>query len=303
MKYLLAIDAGGTKSKAKAYTLDGEEIASAESGPGSPAVVSEEIVWKHIDEAILKILAVLPKDTYQLVYIQMGISAYSIIKDLLKIEQWFSNKYHVPCDIKSDTMIALYAILKDQYHQGVVSLAGTGVAIFAMNKDETCLIGGWGHIIRERGSAYATVHNLALHIIDKMECSIPLNTLEKNWLEYLKANDISDLKQLFYFHSKDEIANHVRYIKKMAAMGDSNAQLLLREEGASLARQVIRAINKLKLDKQGVIGLKGGFVQHDGEYVIEGFIKELQINHIEMLVIANDEEPIIGAYYLAKTKI
>lgn len=303
MKYLLVVDAGGTKSKAKAYTLDGREVASAESGPGSPAVVSEEMVWQHIDEALQQTISQLDKDQDELVYIQMGVSAFSIIKNLSKIEELFSTKYHAPCDIKSDTMIALYAILKDRYHQGVVSLAGTGVAIFAMNNQETCLIGGWGHIIRERGSAYATVHNLALHIIDKMECSVPLNTFESDWLEYLKTKGISDLKQLFYFYSKDEIANHVRYIKKMATMGDPNAQLLLQEEGASLARQVIRAINKLSLDKHGVIGLKGGFVQHDGKYVIEGFMKELQTNHIEMLVIINDEEPIIGAYYLAKTKI
>ena len=167
-KYIIGIDGGGTKTKAIAYDKDASEIASFISGPGSAAVVSEDEVWINVIESIDGLLQLIDNNN-MLVYIQVGLSAYSILEQIEIRKEELTKKYNCLVDIASDTLIACHSIIKDKYEQGVVALAGTGVAVFGMSYTDTCLIGGWGHIIRELGSAYATVHHMALNIIDTLE--------------------------------------------------------------------------------------------------------------------------------------
>lgn len=302
-KYMIGIDAGGTKTKAVAYDAKGTILCTFEAGSGSPAVVKEEDVWLHVEEAISAVLNKLKEQSFQLVYIQMGMSAFSILKDVKSTEQYFKTKYQTEVSIESDTLIAMHSILKNQYHQGVVVLSGTGVAIYGMKENETCLIGGWGHIIREWGSAYATVHELCLQIIDKWEESKPLNALEEKFLNALKERNIEDVKHLFYYHTKDEVASFVRIIKEEANKKDKNAKLLLKHAGMLLGKQVIRAIKKLNLCYPFVIGFRGGFIQYQNEDICNGFFEVMKENHYEDAIFVIDEEdPAKGAYYLTKLK-
>lgn len=302
IKYLIGIDAGGTKTKAIAYDEYGNILSTSITGPGSAAVVPVFTVWNNVSEAIKKVIDSLDKNKYQLTYIQMGLSAFSILDDVTKIEEEFSKKYNVGVSIESDTLIACHSILKNKYQNGVVALAGTGIAIFGINGSNTCLIGGWGHIIRELGSAYAAVHHFALGIIDQMENGLELTKIQNDFLNVLKENDIKDLKHLFYYHSKDQIASFVTFIKDYALKGNIEAKKILEEEGKSLALQVLKAINKLKLKDDYVIGLRGGFAQKQNNDIVNGFKEILKENNIFVEIINDLDDPAIGTYYLARLK-
>lgn len=302
INYIIGIDGGGTKTKAIAYSEDGTVINTTLTGPGSAAVVSVAEVWHNVERAIDNIISVIDSKKYNLSYIQIGLSAFSILDNIDSIEKYYENKYNVQVSIVSDTLIACYSILKDKYKSGVVALAGTGIAIFGINNNETCLIGGWGHIIRELGSAYAAVHHFALDIIDHMESNVLLSSFEKGFLELLSNNGIKDLKYLFYYHSKDEIASYVTYIKDMAYKGNEHAIRILENEGKSLAHQVIKAINKLNLVNDFVIGLRGGFAQKQNKDIIKGFKQILFENNIHVEIIDDEDDPAKGTYYLAKSK-
>lgn len=302
IKYVIGIDGGGTKTKAIAYDELGNILTTCVTGPGSAAVVSVKEVWDNVISAIDKVIQTLDPKIYKLTFIQMGLSAFSILDNILEVEEEFKLKYHVDVSIESDTLIACHSVLKGKYKNGIVALAGTGIAIFGINNDKTCLIGGWGHIIRELGSAYAAVHHFALNIIDNMENDVKLTELEEGFLDYLKEHNIKDLKHLFYYHSKDEIASFVTYIKDAAYSGDLEAKLILEKEGASLAYQVLKAINKLKLTDNFVIGLRGGFAQKQNEDIVIGFKKVLSDNNIYQEIINDLDEPAKGTFYLAKIK-
>lgn len=302
IKYVIGIDGGGTKTKAIAYDELGNILTTCVTGPGSAAVVSVKEVWDNVINAIDKVIQTLDPKLYKLTFIQMGLSAFSILDNILEVEEEFKLKYHVDVSIESDTLIACHSILKGKYKNGIVALAGTGIAIFGINNDKTCLIGGWGHIIRELGSAYAAVHHFALNIIDNMENDVKLTKLEEGFLDYLKEHNIKDLKHLFYYHSKDEIASFVTYIKDAAYSGDLEAKLILEKEGASLAYQVLKAINKLKLTDDFVIGLRGGFAQKQNEDIVIGFKKVLSENNIYQEIINDLDDPAKGTFYLAKIK-
>lgn len=300
INYIIGVDAGGTSTKAIAYLEDMTELTVKESGCGSPAVLGESLIWKNIQKAIDEIINELYKTKYHLTHIQMGISAFSILNNVSKKEEELFHKYQATVSIKSDTEIALYSVLKDKYQNGIVVISGTGVAIYGKYGSQTTLIGGWGHIIRELGSAYACVHDLALNIIDQEENDLPLTLFQENFLTYLNKHHITDLKHLFYNHSKKEIAKMAIYVKDEAIKNNQEAKTLLFNEGRNLALQVIKAVNKLHLNDNYVIGLRGGFVQNQNEDIVDGFITTLKTSHINGDVIIDNDQPIIGAYYLSK---
>lgn len=302
INYIIGIDGGGTKTKAIAYDEFGNVIATSVTGSGSAAVVSVDEVWGNVTAAIENVINQLNDNNYQLTFIQMGLSAFSILDNIENVQNDFKNKYNVDVSIESDTLIACHSILKGKYDNGIVALAGTGIAIFGINGTQSSLIGGWGHIIRELGSAYAAVHHFALNIIDNLENNIELTNLEKGFLDLLKEHNIKDLKHLFYYHSKDEIASFVTYIKDAAYLGDTEAISILEKEGMSLADQVLKAINKLQLVDNYVIGLRGGFAQKQNKDILNGFTKVLRNNNIFVEIINDNEDPAKGTYYLAKLK-
>ena len=296
IKYLIGIDGGGTKTEICAITIDGLIIDEVITGPGSAAVTTEKIVWNDIAKGIDELLSKIDSLKYQLIYIGMGLSAYSILESIDDVKKKFQEKYKVSVDINSDTVIALHSVLQDKYDNGIVVVSGTGVAIYGQNGPSTALIGGWGHIIRELGSSYAAVHHFGLRIIDNMEDNMPLTSLETSFLNLLHEHNIKDLKHLFYFHSKTEIASFVVFLKDEATKGNEEAKDLLKQEGAYLAIQVLKAIKKLNLSTNYVIGLRGGFVQKNSRDVIEGFSKVLRDNNICAPIITDDTQPIMGCY-------
>ncbi len=302
INYIIGIDAGGTTTKGIAYDANGEELANSITGPGSAAVVSEKIVWQNVEQAIAEVVNKLSFETYHLNFIQIGLSAFSILEHVEETKQKLMNLYNVSVSIESDTLIACHSILKTKYKNGVVALAGTGVAIYGIKDNQSCLIGGWGHIIRELGSAYAAVHHFAINMIDAFEQGKEYTLIQNGFLELLRKNNIKDLKHLFYYHSKNEIASYVTYIKNEALKGNKEAALLLEKEGMSLAIQTINAINKLQLESDYVIGLRGGFAQKQNKYIVKGFKKILKQNNINVELIDDDEDPAKGSYYLAKSK-
>lgn len=296
--YIIGIDGGGTSTKAYALDKDKNVLKNAKTGPSSAAVVSENVVWDNVLTAISNVY--INDDNYHCSYIHIGLSAYSILNDVDKYQEIIAKKYNVEVAITSDLVVALYSILKNKYQNGVVVVAGTGVAIYGQNHHQNVMIGGWGHIIRELGSAYACVHHLAINIIDQMENNLPLTTFQSGFLDYLSNKGINGLKPLFYEYSKNDIALCVKYIRECAIKKNQEAITLLKEEGVNLANQVIKAINKLALQNDYVIGLKGGFVQYQSSSIIDAFCETLKKNNINAITVFDEEPPVIGVYYIAK---
>lgn len=299
IKYMIGIDAGGTSSKGIAILEDGNVLCKSISGGGSLAVLDEDTIWRHIESVIDDIINQVDSNIYVLDFIQMGLSAFSIIDDVRKKEEYFMTKYKVEVSIKSDTLIALYSVLKDKFTNGVVAVSGTGVAVYGKHNDDFCLIGGWGHIIRELGSAYSLVLHLALKIIDNMETNTPLSEFEASFLEYLKSKNIVDLKHLFYGYSKSEIAEMAIYIKEQSSKY-SDAYNLLFDEGKMLGMQIVKAVKKIKLEDSFIIGLRGGFVQKSADVIVEGIKEILKKHSLDKYLVIDSEEPIYGTYYLYK---
>lgn len=293
----ICVDAGGTTSKAAIFSKDGTMLARGFAESGSPAVTYDRW-YVNIEKSMIDAINhyQTPMKIIKMVFGVSGISALSSITD---VKNYFEQKYLSTCIITSDTMTALYSVLENSKDAGMVVIAGTGVAIFGKNHNETMLIGGWGHLLREKGSAYAIVHDFCVKMIEKYEAGIRLNKLEYAFLNNYKISNIREFNHLFYQNSKDEIAKLSIFFKQQAKLGNKQAMKLLKNQGFELAKQTINLMKKLNLKNNTIIGLTGGFIDNDGEYIIEGFKEYMDKVKIDLKYKINDGEQLFGVYKFA----
>lgn len=295
---IIGVDAGGTTSKVALFELDGTILAKSFGKSGSPAVTKEW--YLHIDDAIDDTLNKINKEENKIVFIQLGVSGISALTSYEEIIQYFTNKYQSPCAITSDTMSALYSVLDDEEQAGIVVISGTGVGIFGKNnQNQTMLIGGWGHLLREYGSAYAIVHRFCVRLIDRFESTGTISSLGKKFLQKNKLNNIRDLNHLFYQNSKDEIASLSTFFKEEANQGNKSAILALREQGRLLGKQVSQLMKFLHLPNGTKIGLRGGFLEKDGKYIIQGIKEFFEQNNIILHFEKKATDQLYGVYRMA----
>ncbi len=296
-KCIICIDAGGTKTLGIVYKEDKTEIAKIRLGCGSPAV-DEKLAFENINNAINHLLNEV-NDKYNIDLIICGISGLGIVKDVDVLEQVMSSQYGIEVKLYNDAITSLYSIITDKYESGVLVLAGTGSAIYGVNDSKTVLVGGYGHLLGERGSAYSLVQQVALRIIERYENGEEQTPFTTKFFEYLGINDVYGFKKIFYQKQKAEIAGMAKYVKEQAYLGDKESEMYLMTEGEQLANQVSSVIKLCGIKEQTVLGLRGGFFII-GDHVIKGFKNRL--SELEVKYILNNEElePIEGVYYLAK---
>mgnify|MGYP000844507833 CR=1 FL=1 len=295
----ICVDAGGTTSKAAIFSKDGIILARGFSESGSPAV-NYDRWYLNIEKSIIDAINHYP-NPIKIIKMVFGVSGISALSSIEDVKHYFEQKYFSTCIITSDTITALYSVLENSKDAGMVVIAGTGVAIFGKNHNETMLIGGWGHLLREKGSAYAIVHDFCVKIIDKYEEGIQFDDLEYAFLNNYKIANVRELNHLFYQHSKDEIAKLSIFFKQQAKLGNKQAIKLLKNEGFELAKQTINLMKKLDLKNNTIIGLTGGFIDNDGKYIIEGFKEYMYNIKIKLRYKINYGEQLFGVYKFAIT--
>lgn len=299
-KCLIGVDSGRTHIRITVFSYDGKTLKTSMFSSGSPSAFGQS-AFINIEEGLDQVLEEI-KDKYQVDYIQMGISGLGSVRNVKEIEERLSQKYHIPVSMENDALIALYSLFKDQYDQGILVLAGTGSAIYGLVGGKPLLVGGWGHLLEEKGSAYQLVRRAFLRIIAKYEHQIPLSKFDVNFMKVLGAKDVYDLKPIFYQASVDTIASYSQTIDDLARNGDPDAIHLLTEAGQELASDVAICFEKLPLKMPVPIGFKGSFI-NKALCVKEALLEELRKRNLEVTILEKEIEPIMGAYYQALEKV
>ena len=113
-KVVMSIDAGGTKTKAALIDLDCNIVYEKIGGPGSPAVLQEKKAMENIMDLIDNVFQE-TEGKWEIIYIQMGISALSAVEDKSFYERFLSKKYNITVSLENDAYMALYSIIQDKY--------------------------------------------------------------------------------------------------------------------------------------------------------------------------------------------
>lgn len=297
--YIIAIDGGGTKTAGILYNLDGQELRHALKGFSNFAI-DEATAKKNIYTLIDELLQSL---NYNKVYIQMGIAGASKLFNKNKFLKEIENRYKATANLVTDATICLYAIEKKEKEALIMAIGGTGSVILIEKNNVIYRTGGWGHILGDEGSAYHLVISAIKNIVYEYEHSIPYSPLSKHLLKVMEIDDIFEMIEYVYNRDKSTIASLSLEIQKVAKANDEYAKKLLKEEGLLLSRQIVNAYKRfIGKDEKVVISLRGSFVLK-ALYVKEVVLEELNKNIPNFRVDFEGNEPVYGAYVLAKLNI
>lgn len=294
---IIAVDAGGTKTKFCVMNHNLDIIHTHMEGCGSPAVLGLDAI-NNIHRGLVATMKV-AKEKYKVVAISMGISGLGVIKDKFEHINAFEKEFKVPVVMENDAVLALHSIVTDQYEEGVLVLSGTGSAILGIKNLETRLIGGWGHLLTEAGSSYSVVRDLICNLIHDYENKNVISPLGTAFMKKINIEFVDEFKVFFYQNTKKDIASYSRFISEMASEGNKEAINLLIKSGEDLAVDVKNAYNALNLSSNAVLGFRGGFIR-SLDLVKDSLINKLKEFGYNPVIVEGYIDPIYGAYYMAK---
>lgn len=298
-KYIIGIDGGGTKTLGVLFDLNGKEIKRVEFG-FSNFSIDENIAKSNIEQTIEELIKDLNQEKE--LFIQMGIAGYSKIKKSTEFVKMLEKKFNAVVDLDSDAMIALYSVKQDKDVNVIMVIGGTGSVLMMSDGNKANMVGGFGHLLGDEGSAYHLAITALKKIIEEKESNQKITPLSEKILEEINIFDYQDIKSFVYNRNKSEIAKLSKFIAECAHSQDEDAIHLMKQEGKHLANQTINAYHRLLKKEKMIIALRGGFLLN-APYVKETLIEELNKSLKDFIIDMNPIEPVIGAYYLGFLKL
>lgn len=292
--YIIGIDGGGTKTLGVLFDLDGNEIKRSIAGFANFSVDETKTI-----NNIKSVLNELTKDIKGTIdQTIIGIAGYTNYLGKDKLVNELKELYQTPIKMVTDAEIALYSVKQDKDLDVILILGGTGSVIIVGKNEEIEYIGGYGHILGDKGSAYHLSITLLQDIIQRKEEQKEITLLQGQVLSEIHSKGFKGIKEFVYNSSKSEIATLSMLAAYYAERGEKDAIELFKKEAYHLAEQTKNAYQLLDHDTV-IIGLKGGFLLN-APFVKESLIEELKKSSISYQLNDEETEPVKGAYYLAK---
>lgn len=298
-RYIIGVDGGGTKTLGVLYNLEGVEIKRYSSG-----FSNFNIDYDQATQNLFDVLDHLTKDLKQTdaLWIQLGISGYSKIREKESFEDALGEKYHAKVSLESDVLIALYDVKQTMNVNVIMVIGGTGSVVMYSDQQRLEQIGGYGHLLGDEGSAYHLSISALKDVIDVYEDQGSYDEFGKLMLEHLNVKHHFGIRDFVYAHEKTKVANISTYIDHLALNGNKKAIQFIENEAKSLARQTIRAYLKMKHDQKLIIALRGGFLTKS-TLMKKIFLEQLNMSIKDFELNESDESPVKGAYYLSLLKL
>jgi len=156
---------------------------------------------------------------------------------------------NVPCYATNDLETALVAAdtgSKTTLAARILILSGTGSCCFGRTPDhQTARVGGWGHIIGDKGSGYEIGLRSLKAAVHYLDCDGKWSLLGQSLLQALLLNEPEDLIDWAKTASKADIAGLTVQVFEAAAKGDKIAADILEAAAATLADDGVLCARKL----------------------------------------------------------
>lgn len=297
-KLIIGIDGGGTKTCGVLFDELGNELMRAEFG-FSNFSIDEKMATENLIKTIEALLV--NKKPQDHVIVMMGISGASKMSQKEQFISHIEAKYQVRAELVTDALIALHSIDRHKDEHVIMAIGGTGSAVMMLEGENEVLIGGYGYLLGDEGSAYHLVIEALKKITASMDLGVPYSVLQKALMEHIKANSRESLINYVYQSRKTELALLAKVISEYALNSNEEAYHLLINEGKGLAKQVITASKRIKKQGKIRIAVRGGFILN-APFVKEAFEQEIKkhIENCEMEDHPNDA--VCGAYRLGIKK-
>lgn len=254
MRYVIGIDAGGTKTVGLLADETGTVLRQARAGGANLRAHGELGVEKSLYQVIDAL------DAPQVDALCLGIAGVALdadrdlVRDLLRR---LGVKRAVR--IVNDAVVALVAGAPDGV--GVVLIAGTGSIAYGIDATgRTARSGGWGYLLGDEGSAFWLGHAAVRQGIRAADGRGPATTLYDRICRKLGFATASDLVDWFYVQelSRTRVAQLASVVEEAADDGDAAAVDLLDQASGHLARAAQSVVRQLEFPGTFPLVLSGG---------------------------------------------
>ncbi|MBO7404080.1 MAG: hypothetical protein J6V24_03880 [Clostridia bacterium] len=289
--YLIAVDAGGTKTRALAYRADDfTPIPDSETlaGPGNLADSPEDAVRSILDAASRCSEAAKAVTGGSCLHLTLGAAGFSAVKPdspaMALLDKGLTP--FSPYETRvNDALLALHANF-DTDEAGMIVISGTGSAVFCQERDMRFRrAGGWGNLLGDGGSAFSVSRDAVrrlLALLDEGRVR-DAETFFALWRDALSpevpffASCATGALIAFAMHRpKRDLAALAPGIVELAQRNGTPAEIrqtcleILSEEMAALAADTGRLFTALKrqecapcADHPLPVVLTGGFFTHN----------------------------------------
>lgn len=294
MDYLIGVDAGGTKTRAKAYDLQGNCLIELIGGAGNIVLQFEETV-KVIQELIEKIHSNIAGTCQCLLIGISGIETSGKTEELSNI----FNKYSKKIVIVNDAELGI--VNKLQGKDGMLVIAGTGSVAYLKKNNQRIRQGGWGHLLGDEGSGYwiglQCYKKLAADFDQSLEHS--LSPFSEAFLSYLNMKDPLEAIGSIYGVGKNIIAQSAQFVADQSGTYEETREILIQagEKLAYLAQQLFTKSES----KCNISVAVTGSVLEKNPIVYATFVEKMM--GYTTNVILNNEENTKAVWYLYNNEV
>ena len=233
MRYVIGIDAGGTKTVGLLADETGKVITKAR-GAGANLVVHGELAVEKVLHQIIEDLEA-PEPVSAVCLGMAGVDRdeeRELIRGVLR-------RLRLPHALRivPDPLIALVAGAPQGI--GIAVVAGTGSIAYGVDPTgQTARAGGWGYLLGDEGSAFWLGHAAIRHGIRAHDGRGPATTLLDRIAEKLELEIPEGLVKWFYDQelSRHRVAALASVVEEAANDGDEAASDLLNQAAQHLAR-------------------------------------------------------------------
>ncbi len=239
---LIGLECGGTKTIAIAATETLESVVRIESGPCNLRLVSDAELDRHF-----RLLAgQLPSAGA----IGVGMAGVRDAGDIARVRSVLKSVWPgCPSVVDHDLESALCAADldgSDSSRSKVILLSGTGSCCYGRSPSGvTAKVGGWGHHLGDRGSAFDIVHKALRAAALDLDHTGRWCRFGQRALRATQLNTPNDLIGWMQSASKSEIAALSPEVFAAASSGDRIARRVLEETAEALSADAIACARKL----------------------------------------------------------
>lgn len=255
MRYVIGIDAGGTKTTGILADETGRELREARAGGANLRVQGE----LGVEKSLYQVLEALnPPGAVDALCLGIagvaGDTERGIVRDLLR-----RLGIRRAVRIVNDAVVALVAGAPEGL--GVVLISGTGSIAWGVNASgQTARSGGWGYLLGDEGSAFWLGHAAVRQGIRAADGRGAATTLYELICNRLGVRGTPDLVDWFYDQelSRTRVAELARIVEEAANDGDLAAEDLLDQAAGHLARAARAVAQTLAFPQPFPLVLSGG---------------------------------------------
>ncbi|MCB0044245.1 MAG: hypothetical protein KDD92_02315 [Caldilineaceae bacterium] len=305
-KYIIGVDAGGTKTQAVLTDQNENVFAWGKGGPANPTRISPERMCISLKEAITEAMrgSVLPDGSkLPIDAICLGIAGGGKQEaQTLIMETVAGLGITSKIIVVSDVVTAFWSAIPDGC--GIIAIAGTGSSAYGVNAQGNAVIGGgWGYLVGDEGSGFDIGRSGMAAVLKAYEGRGPATILQEHLLSYLNLATIEEVRYAIYRPLEDDrkiaIAKFAPLVTEAAEEGDAVAQNILRHAGNEIGLNIVSVAQRLGLHDQAFESGLIGSVFKAGDLIINPLRDVVLSVAPNAKIFVSDTPPSLGAARLA----